>query len=97
MLPVYVPADVCWIQLGESSRMHSRFLLSELASAADQLPEWPPETRVSVTWSFQGRHPEVSVSNPGLPTRFVACWPTDTCDVAVDDSPPESVTVTVTA
>jgi hypothetical protein len=36
----------------------------------DQLPECPPETRVSVTEVPDGAHPLVLLSNPGFPIRF---------------------------
>jgi hypothetical protein len=59
----------------------------------DQLPECPPETRVSDTEVPDAAHPLVLLSNPVLPIRF--CFDT-TCFVAATVRPTVSRAVTVT-
>ena len=66
-----------------------------LVSWAAQAPECPPATRASaiVAPPPEVFHPDVPVSNPGLPTRFARAM---TWAVACDGWPAESLTVTVT-
>jgi hypothetical protein len=89
---VYVPADVLPTWFGESSRMHVRVVVLVLLMRPDQLPECPPETRVS-EHPVEAAHPPVLLSNPGLPIRF--CFDT-TCFVVDPVTPAVSRAVTVT-